>query len=296
MQAQTRSLGSSVVVPVVSSSSSSSSATQAPTLASLEQLSPYATAARLFRPLANMHRAGMRVCVDTATARRRELLARMQALETAATAAAQTPFLITSPEQVSHVLYTVLKLPRLANTTHGMAGQRRTTGAGQKFHSTSSEHLLRLSSLHAVPGLILQHRQAHKLVSTYVDPLLRAARVCGGAPCLHPRWHHTCTATGRMSSSHPNLQSMPKKTISLELASLSSPSPARCPSLRCMLVPAPGRTFLAADYRQVEVRMAAVLSGDAGLRAALAGGGDVYTGIAAQCFSILASEVSSELC
>ncbi len=170
-----------------------------------------------------------------------------------------------SPKQVGEILFERLKLPK---------GRRTKTG-----WSTDTRVLERLRETHEIPGLILEYRQLAKLKSGYLDALPKLVNPRTGR--LHTSFNQTVAATGRLSSSSPNLQNVPIRTeIGREI--------------RKAFVADPGRVLLSADYSQIELRIMAHLSGDANLIAAFEGGKDVHRSTAALIFGGVEEEVTSD--
>jgi len=178
---------------------------------------------------------------------------RLGALEREIHALAGREFLIASPLQLRAILFDVLGLPVV---------KRGKTGP-----STDAEVLEQLAPLHPLPATLLEHRKYAKLKSTYVDAL--PALVDPGTGRIHTTFNQTVTATGRLSSSDPNLQNIPTRT-------------AEGQEIRNAFLPGePGWRFVAADYSQIELRILAHLSGDAAMRAAFSAGEDIHARTAA---------------
>jgi DNA polymerase-1 len=164
-------------------------------------------------------------------------------------------FNIDSPRQVGEILFERLKLAR---------GRRIKTG-----YSTDVEVLERLGEAHEVPRLILAHRQLMKLKAGYLDQLPKLVHPRTGR--VHTSFNQTVTATGRLSSSNPNLQNIPVRT---ELGR----------EIRKAFIAERGKVLLSADYSQIELRIMAHLSGDEGLIRAFRAGKDVHRSTAALIF------------
>jgi len=174
-------------------------------------------------------------------------------------------FNINSPKQLGDVLFDKLGLPAVKKTKTG--------------YSTSADVLERLAPYHDVVAKILEFRQIMKLASTYVEGLLKVIRPETGR--VHTRFHQTLTATGRLSSSEPNLQNIP---IRMEEGR----------KLRQAFEPSyPDWQILSADYSQVELRILAHLSGDEALIDAFRQGMDIHTRTAADVFEVQPEEVTS---
>ena len=154
---------------------------------------------------------------------------------------------------LSHVLFEVLKLPALKKTKTG--------------YSTSSDVLIELSSKHHLPAMVLEYRSMAKLKSTYLDAL--PALINPETGRIHTSFNQTATATGRLSSSNPNLQNIPIRT---ELGR----------RIRGAFVAPEGSVLLSADYSQIELRILAHLSGDTELLEAFRKGEDIHARTARQ--------------
>ena len=179
---------------------------------------------------------------------------------------AGTSFTIDSPKQLGEVLFDKLGLPP----------QRRTkTG-----HSTDAGVLAALAPLHPIAEKIVAYRELTKLTSTYIDAL---PRLVGEDGRLHTTFNQTVAATGRLSSSNPNLQNIPVRT---ELGR----------RIRAAFVPArPGDLMVGADYSQIELRILAHLSGDRGLVEAFTSGADFHAATAARVFGVESDAVDAEM-
>ena len=186
-----------------------------------------------------------------------ELAGRIGALEERIHELAGGPFDIGSPKQLGEVLFDKLQLPETKKTQK------------TKRASTRAEVLEELAAQHELPALVLEYRELAKLKSTYVDPLPTLVSKETGR--LHTRLHQTVAATGRLSSSDPNLQNIPVRT---ELGR----------KVRRAFVAAPGNRLLSADYSQIELRVLAHLSGDPALVEAFRRGEDIHARTAAEVF------------
>jgi len=175
---------------------------------------------------------------------------------------AGAPFNIGSPAQLAGVLFDTLKLP-----------SRKKTKTGR---STDSEVLEELAELHPLPRLLLEHRSLSKLKSTYVDTLPALVHPATGR--IHACFNQMVAATGRLSSSDPNLQNIPNRTpLGREI--------------RRAFVAEEGHQLLSADYSQIELRVLAHLSGDSSLVQAFAEGHDVHAATASRLFGVAADQV-----
>jgi len=220
----------------------------------------------LLEVLGDMERAGVRVDVDMLARQSGELAERMQAVEAEAHALAGQAFNLGSPKQIQSILYEQQRLPVLAKTPKGAP-------------STAESVLQELALDYPLPRLILEHRSLSKLKSTYTDKLPQQVNPATGR--VHTSYHQAVAATGRLSSSDPNLQNIP----------IRSEEGRR---IRQAFIPAPGCRMLAADYSQIELRIMAHLSGDAGLVAAFSRGEDIHRATAAEVFMTSPEQVSGE--
>ena len=217
--------------------------------------------------LADMEFRGMRIDAGVLEALSRDYAARLVALEAEIHALAGHAFSIASPLQVRTVLFDELGLPVVKRTKTGP--------------STDAEVLEELAPLHPLPAKLLEHRKYAKLKSTYVDALPMLVEPSTGR--IHTTFNQTVTATGRLSSSDPNLQNIPIRT-------------AEGQQIRAAFLPRePGWRFVAADYSQIELRILAHLSGDVAMRTAFASGADIHTRTAAAVFGVDEGAVTSEM-
>ncbi|MBN1237804.1 MAG: DNA polymerase I [Gammaproteobacteria bacterium] len=212
----------------------------------------------LVRVLRSMERAGVKVDADMLRRQSQELAEAMARTEAAAHVEAGGPFAIGSPKQLQEVLYERLALPVLGKTPKGQP-------------STAENVLQELARTYDLPRLILEYRALAKLKSTYTDKLPLVINPQTGR--IHTCYHQAVAATGRLSSTDPNLQNIPIRT----------PEGRR---IRQAFVAAPGYTLLAADYSQIELRIMAHLSGDEGLLAAFAAREDIHRATAAEVFGM----------
>ncbi|RZU99554.1 DNA polymerase I [Spiribacter vilamensis] len=217
--------------------------------------------------LSRIERTGVRVDAGLLATQSRELAETMQQLESQAHTAAGGPFNLGSPKQIQEILYERQGLPVLAKTPKGAP-------------STAESVLEELAAQgHDLPRLILDYRGVSKLRSTYTEKLPTLINPHTGR--VHTSYHQAVAATGRLSSSDPNLQNIPIRT----------PEGRR---IRRAFVPTPGYRLMAADYSQVELRIMAHLSGDDGLRRAFAEGQDIHAATAAEVFGGEAAAVSGD--
>ena len=223
--------------------------------------------------LARMERAGIRIDRDELGTQRRGLEVRLSKLRDEIASGAPWPFNPDSPKQLSQILFNAsdAEPPGLGLRIL----KRTTTGA-----STDSEVLEKLAedpACHSkLPEQILEYRQFAKLVGTYLKAL--DAAVLPETGRIHCSFHQTGTATGRLSSSEPNLQNIPIRT---EVGA----------AIRRAFVAGEGMTFVSADYSQIELRFLAHFSEDPGLCEAFARGEDIHRAVAAQVFGVPLDEV-----
>ncbi|MGN0965686.1 MAG: DNA polymerase, partial [Dysosmobacter sp.] len=219
----------------------------------------------LCRVLAEMELAGCRVDAG-ALASFGELLAkRSRELETAIYGMAGGTFNINSPKQLGEVLFDRLGLPH---------GKKTKTG-----WSTNADVLEKLRPEAPIVDAVLEYRQYAKLKSTYADGLLKALSPDGR---VRTSFQMTVTATGRLSSTEPNLQNIPTRT---DLGS----------EIRRMFVPAGGCVLVDADYSQIELRLLAHVSGDENMRESFLAGGDFHAQTAARVFHVDRENVTHEM-
>ncbi len=216
--------------------------------------------------LSRMERNGVRVDPDLLRTQSRKLSTRMADLEQLAYTAAGQPFNIGSPKQIQAILYDKLKLEPPEKTPKGQP-------------STAESALQALADEHELPRLILEYRALSKLKSTYTDRLPQ--QINGRTGRVHTSYHQAVAATGRLSSSDPNLQNIPVRT----------PEGRR---IRQAFVAEAGNVLLAADYSQIELRIMAHLSGDPALQQAFSRGEDIHRMTAAEVFGATPDTVSSD--
>jgi DNA polymerase-1 len=217
--------------------------------------------------LVDMERAGIRVDPAKLKQLSSTMEKRLADVTTKIYAMAGTEFNINSPKQLGEVLFEKLNLPTLKKT-------RKTGG-----YSTDQAVLEELAVSYEIPRLILEYRQVAKLKSTYVDAL--PSLISPETGRVHTSFNQTGTATGRLSSSDPNLQNIPVRT---DLGRL----------IRGAFVPEDGNLLLSADYSQIELRVLAHLSGDAVLTEAFLHNEDIHERTAREVFGPAASENRSE--
>jgi DNA polymerase-1 len=215
--------------------------------------------------LAEMERTGIRIDEAVLAALSRDYVGQLGSIEKQIYAAAGCDFLISSPKQLSEVLFEKLKLPVVRKTKTG--------------YSTDEAVLEQLAAAHELPERILAHRRLAKLLNTYVDALPRMVDPRTGR--VHPTFNQIGAATGRMSATNPNVQNIPIRT----------PEGVR---IREAFVPAEGCVLLAADYSQVELRILAHFSRDDGLREAFQRGDDIHRQTAAEVWEVAADQVTAD--
>jgi DNA polymerase-1 len=217
--------------------------------------------------LSRMERAGVRIDADLLAAQSRDMAERMHELEQAAYEQAGRRFNMGSPKQIGEIFFQEQGLPVVARTPKGAP-------------STSESVLQQLADQgHELPRIILEHRGLAKLKSTYTDKLPQMVNPETGR--LHTSYHQAVAATGRLSSSDPNLQNIP----------IRSEDGRR---IRRAFVPAPGHRILAADYSQIELRIMAHLSGDERLLAAFEAGLDIHRATAAEVWGLPPEQVTGD--
>ncbi len=216
--------------------------------------------------LFRMERGG--VLVDAAAlARQSDALGRrLMEIEAEAHQLAGQPFNLNSPKQLAEILFANLGLPVVKKTPSGTP-------------STDEEVLQKLAEDYPLPKRLLEHRSLAKLKGTYTDKLPKMVNPATGR--VHTSYSQAVAVTGRLASSDPNLQNIPIRT----------PEGRR---IRTAFVAPPGHRLVSADYSQIELRIMAHLSNDAGLLGAFARGEDVHRATAAEVFGITPLEVSNE--
>ena len=235
-------------------------------LKELEMWELYQTAELpLCRVLAEMELAGCRVDARALAEFGGMLSCRIAELEQKIYDMAGESFNINSPKQLGEILFGKLGLPH---------GKKTKTG-----WSTNADVLEKLRYEAPIVGAVLEYRQLTKLKSTYADGLLKALDPDGR---VRTNFQMTVTATGRLSSTEPNLQNIPTRT---DLGS----------EIRRMFVPAEGCVLVDADYSQIELRLLAHMAGDEGMRESFLSGGDFHAETAAKVFHVERAEVTPEM-
>ena len=216
--------------------------------------------------LAEMELAGLFVDVPVLNRIAREMQGKIEVLEKQIFEAAGTTFSIGSPKQLQEILFDKLKLP---------AGKKTKTG-----YSTGADVLEELAAEYPIVSLILSHRELSKLKSTYAEAM--PALVRPDTHRLHTSLNQTVAATGRLSSSNPNLQNIPIRTeIGREI--------------RRAFIASPGNVLVSADYSQIELRLFAHVSKDPELVAAFSSGEDIHKYTASRIYSVPVDEVTSDM-
>lgn len=217
--------------------------------------------------LREMEQAGVRIDVPMLRQAETQLNDELQTLEQQIYTSAATTFNINSPKQVGEVLFDQLQLDAKAKKSKN----------GQ--YSTSEEVLLALKPKHPVVGLILEYRELKKLISTYISALPNYINPATGK--IHTTYNQTVTATGRLSSSNPNLQNLPIRSERGQL-------------IRQAVIPDEGCLFLSADYSQIELRLMAHFSQDPHLVQSFISGQDVHAATAAKIFNVPIDQVTKD--
>ena len=220
----------------------------------------------LLTVLADIERHG--VLIDDALLLKHgiRLKARIIELENEAYLLAGKPFNLNSPKQLLDILFTEQQLPVLAKTPKGQP-------------STAESVLQELALDYRLPAVILEYRSLSKLVSTYIDALPK--RINPITHRVHTSYNQAVAATGRLSSSEPNLQNIPVRGEEGRL-------------IRRAFIAPPGHVLLTADYSQIELRIMAHLSQDANLLKAFANGWDIHAATASEIFSVDLADVTKE--
>ena len=221
----------------------------------------------LAQVLREMEQAGVRIDVTMLKHAEEQLTTELQSIEQQIYTSVGTTFNINSPKQVGEVLFEQLQLDTKAKKSK----------TGQ--YSTSEEVLLALKPKHPVVGMILAYRELKKLISTYIAALPTYINPQTGK--IHTTYNQTVTATGRLSSSNPNLQNLPIRSERGQL-------------IRQAVIPDDGCLFLSADYSQIELRLMAHFSQDPHLVEAFRSGQDVHAATAAKIFGVSIEEVTKD--
>ena len=220
----------------------------------------------LVRVLTEMEHTGIRVDTDVLDSISERLAGELDELEERIFEIAGEEFNINSPQQLGEILFEKMDMPVLAKTSTGNP-------------STKESVLQELSTDHEIPGLVLDWRKTYKLKSTYLDSL--GGLVHPETNRLHTSFNQTRTATGRLSSSDPNLQNIPVRT-------------AVGREIRKAFIPKDGWSLLAADYAQIELRILASMSGDEAMQETFRTGGDIHTDAGARVYGIDPDDVTRD--
>jgi DNA polymerase-1 len=208
------------------------------------------------------------VDIDRLKALSKSMAHQLEALEAGIYAMSGERFNIQSSQQLGYILFEKFKLPAQKKT-------KKRTG-----YSTDVDVLTALAGQHELPALVLKHRTLAKLKSTYADALIDLVHPDTGR--IHTSYHQTVTATGRLSSSDPNLQNIPIRTEEGR-------------EIRRAFVPRPGWRMLSADYSQIELRILAHCSEDETLIRSFREDEDIHTRTASEVFQVEGDRVTSEL-
>jgi DNA polymerase I len=220
----------------------------------------------LLTVLAEIERHGVLIDKEALLHHGNRLKTRIAALEEEALKLAGREFNLSSPKQLQEILYDEQKLPILAKTPTGQP-------------STAESVLQELAVDYRLPAVILEHRSLCKLVSTYIDALPKRINPKTGR--VHTSYNQAVAATGRLSSSEPNLQNIPIRSEEGRL-------------IRKAFIAPPDHVILAADYSQIELRIMAHLSQDPNLQKAFAHGWDIHAATASEIFGVGLDEVNHE--
>ncbi|PSJ21190.1 DNA polymerase I [Halomonas sp. ND22Bw] len=220
----------------------------------------------LIRVLSRMERGGVALDAERLHAQSQELGQRIGELEQQAFELAGREFNLGSPKQLGQILFEEQKIPVIKKTPKGAP-------------STAEAVLEELALDYPLPKVIMEHRGLSKLRSTYTDKLPKLVNKATGR--LHTSYHQAVTATGRLSSSDPNLQNIPIRT-------------EQGRKIRQAFVARPGYRIVAADYSQIELRIMAHLSGDKGLLEAFAADRDIHAATAAEVFGVGLDKVTPD--
>ncbi|MGU5677668.1 DNA polymerase I [Aeromonas hydrophila] len=217
--------------------------------------------------LARMERLGTTIEPKLLHQQSQEIEVRLAELEKQAHELAGQEFNLSSPKQLGEILFTKLGLPIIKKTPKGAP-------------STAEEVLAELAETYELPQLLMEHRGLAKLKSTYTDKLPLMIKPQTGR--VHTSYHQAVAATGRLSSTDPNLQNIPVRN-------------EQGRRIRQAFIPCAGYKLVAADYSQIELRIMAHLSGDKGLLTAFAEGKDIHKATAAEVFGVELEAVTSDM-
>ncbi|MBI3291486.1 MAG: DNA polymerase I, partial [Elusimicrobia bacterium] len=217
----------------------------------------------LVKVLADMEQIGIAVDVPYLKELGQQFVEEMAVLQRAIHRLAGQEFNLNSPKQLAFILFEKLRLPVIRRTKTG--------------YSTDEEVLQALSPSHDLPARLMDYRELQKLKSTYIDALLEQVDPATGR--VHTSFNQTVTATGRLSSSDPNLQNIPIRS-----------EPGR--KTRRAFLPRRGYSLLSADYSQIDLRVLAHVSKDTALCAAFQRGEDIHTATACEIFGVAPQDIS----
>ena len=226
----------------------------------------YQTELPLLKVLVNMEEKGIKINREALKDFLQEIMGKRKKLKEEIYQKAGERFNINSSPQLGEILFEKLNLPRLKKTKTG--------------YSTDEETLQTLSLLQPWIGKIVEYRRLFKLESTYIKPLPKMVNPETGR--LHTSFNQTATATGRLSSSHPNLQNIPIRNKMGE-------------KIRQAFIAEEGYLLLSADYSQIELRIMAHLSQDPNLKSAFLRGEDIHQQTAAEIFNLLPLQVTPQM-
>ena len=218
--------------------------------------------------LVNMETNGVRIDTEALRQSSAHFTARLQQIEEEIYQMSGEAFNISSPKQVGEILFDKLKI----------GGKPKKTKTGQ--YVTSEEVLESLRGKHDIIGKILEHRGLKKLLGTYIDALPQLINPQTGR--IHTSFNQAVTATGRLSSSNPNLQNIPIRDEDGK-------------EIRKAFIPDDGCEFFSADYSQIELRIMAHLSGDANMIEAFTSGHDIHAATAAKIYKVDIKDVTSDM-
>jgi DNA polymerase-1 len=217
--------------------------------------------------LSRVERTGVLIDSKMLAKQGQEQAVKLHDLEQRAYEIAGRNFNLNSPKQIGQIFFEELELPVISKTPKGAPST-----AESVLHELAEQG-------HELPQVILQHRSLHKLKSTYVDKLPKMIDPDSGR--VHTSYHQAVAATGRLSSSDPNLQNIPVRSEEGR-------------RIRQAFIAEPGYKIMAADYSQIELRIMAHLSGDSGLLEAFAQGADVHSATASEVFAVPLEDVTTD--
>lgn len=216
--------------------------------------------------LQRIEHTGVKVDVEMLNQQSEELAASIEAIKLQAYELAGEEFNLASPKQIQHILFEKMEIPVVRKTPKGQP-------------STAEDVLQELAEEYELPKLLLESRSLSKLKSTYTDKLPKMVQPHTGR--VHTSYQQAVAATGRLSSTDPNLQNIPIRS-------------AEGRKIRQAFIPEEGRIMMAADYSQIELRIMAHLSADEGLLNAFSNNIDVHSATAAEVFGIELEDVGTE--